>query len=300
LSVQKLKQHNLHLLQFLMSVDPAKKSITANPTADAFFIRSTSSLTASLGSLGDLVRLIASLIDSTSFYRSLAGADGRLITIMAGDRKEQVAERLASALSWNTLQQQQFVSAVQAGPAGLSEGMLSPGTYVVDHSMTPANVASLMSVAFNRSILVHYSSSTAAKVPLSQALTVASILEREARGPSDMRIISGIIWNRLFKNMNLQLDATLQYAKGESSTGNWWQKVMPKDKYVASPYNTYAHPGLPPGPIANSSVASVIAALNPVQTDCIYYFHDKKGNFHCSTTYAQHVALLKKYYGQGK
>jgi UPF0755 protein len=125
-----------------------------------------------------------------------------------------------------------------------------------------------------------------------------------------MRIISGIIWNRLFNNMNLQIDATLQYAKasepdGKTSqrgevAGNWWPAVLPKDKYIKSPYNTYENPGLPPGPIATPSVAAVLAALNPVPTSCLYYFHDANGVFHCSDTYVEHVALLKEYYGQGK
>jgi cell division protein YceG involved in septum cleavage len=285
---------------FPISVDPAKKSITSNPSADAFYAQHTSSLSASLGSLSDVFNWIASLIDSNSIYRSLAGADSRLITIQSGDRKEEVAQSLGNALNWSSAQEGQFMQAVQDQSAGLPEGMLSPGTYVVDSSMTPENIASLMNVAFNRAILTHYSPATAQKVPVIQALTVASLLEREAKGPDDMRIISGIIWNRLFKNMNLQLDASLQYAKGESKTGVWWQKVVPKDKYLASAYNTYEHAGLPPGPIANPSVAAVIAALNPVQTDCIYYFHDKKGDFHCSATYPEHVALLKKYYGRGK
>jgi UPF0755 protein len=58
--------------------------------------------------------------------------------------------------------------------------------------------------------------------------------------------------------------------------------------------------GLPPTPIANPSVAAVLAALNPTKTDCLFYFHDRKGDFHCSETYEGHVAALKKYYGQGR
>ena len=116
-----------------------------------------------------------------------------------------------------------------------------------------------------------------------------------------MRIISGIIWNRLFANMNLQIDATVQYAKAnKASVNSWWPAVLPRDISIKSPYNTYTNPGLPPTPIANPSVAAILAALNPVSTPCFYYFHDKMGQFHCSTTYAEHVALLKKYYGQGK
>ena len=286
---------------FPVSVDPATKSITENPEADAFFNAKASSLTASAGVVSDVLSWIAELIDNTRLYQSLAAADGHLITIAPGDRKEQVVAKLTSALSWNQTQQQEFITDVASStPAGVSDGIYAPGTYVVASNMTPSNVAALMNIAFEKSILVHYSTSTAEQVPLGEALTVASLLEREAGGPTDMRIISGIIWNRLFNNMNLQIDATLQYAKGENKKGTWWGAVVPKDKYISSAYNTYAHPGLPPGPIANPSVASVIAALNPVPTSCLYYFHDSHGNFHCSDTYAQHVTLLKKYYGQGK
>ena len=285
---------------FPVSVDPANKSIIDNPQADAFFTSHTSSLPASVGMISDIAEWVASLINNTSLYQSLAAANEHLITILPGYRKEQVAASLAYALNWDSTKQQEFLTAVATNNPGISEGTLTPGTYVVDTNMTPSNVAALMNVAFDRNILSHYSSTTAQQVPLNQALTVASLLEREASGTSDMRIISGIIWNRLFKNMNLQIDATLQYAKGENSNGNWWQKVVPKDKYISSIYNTYAHPGLPPSAIANSSVASVLAALNPVKTSCLYYFHDSHGMFHCSDTYEQHVTLLKQYYGQGK
>ncbi len=285
---------------FPVSVDPATKSITKNPVADALFASQTSKLSASVGTFADILSWVAELINNTHLYQSLAAADGHIITVGAGDRKEQVAAKLSYELGWNAIQQKEFLATAQAQTPTLSDGMFSPGTYVVDNSMTPSNVAALMSLAFNKNILVHYSSSTAARVPLAQAITVASLLEREASGSSDSRVISGIIWNRIFKGMNLQIDATLQYAKGESRSGNWWQKVLPKDKYISSAYNTYAHPGLPPGPIANPSVAAVLAALNPVQTSCVFYFHDSHGNFHCSDTYTKHVALLKKYYGQGK
>ena len=68
--------------------------------------------------------------------------------------------------------------------------------------------------------------------------------------------------------------------------------MRPDDKYIESPFNTYSNKGLPPSPIANPSTDAIIAALNPKKTDCMYYFHDRKANFHCSVTYEEHVALL--------
>ena len=100
--------------------------------------------------------------------------------------------------------------------------------------------------------------------------------------------------------MRLQIDATLQYAKGSKPSEPWWPGVRPADKFIASVYNTYENSGLPPAPIANPSLDAILAALNPTKTDCMYYFHDRQAEFHCSPTYEEHVELLKQYYGQGK
>ena len=114
-------------------------------------------------------------------------------------------------------------------------------------------------------------------------------------------VVAGILFKRLEAGWPLQADATLQYAKANSKTsGSWWPRIVPADRFRSSAYNTYLHSGLPPTPISNPSVASILAALNPRKTSCLFYFHDSFGGFHCTDTYAQHVALLKKYYGQGK
>jgi UPF0755 protein len=115
-----------------------------------------------------------------------------------------------------------------------------------------------------------------------------------------MREVSGVIWNRLFIDMPLQLDATLQYVRGSRpSEQRWWPAVKPADKFLSSPYNTYEHDGLPPGPIANVSPEAILAALNPAITDCLYYFHTAQGGYHCSESYEQHVQKLQALYGRG-
>ncbi|PIZ54462.1 aminodeoxychorismate lyase, partial [Candidatus Uhrbacteria bacterium CG_4_10_14_0_2_um_filter_41_21] len=105
---------------------------------------------------------------------------------------------------------------------------------------------------------------------------------------------------RLFINMRLQIDSSLQYVRGSNPNEPWWPIPVPNDKYLDSPYNTYQNKGLPPGPIANPSIDAIIATLNPRETDCLFYFHDSDSNFHCTPTYKEHVALLKKYFGKGK
>ena len=154
---------------------------------------------------------------------------------------------------------------------------------------------------FVSDVLNRYTSEVEAQVPIVDALTIASLLEREASDFENMREVSGVIWNRLFINMPLQLDATLQYARaGKATEKNWWPTPKPADKYLDSPYNTYAYKGLPPGPISNASAAAILAALNPYPTDCLYYFHDSEGDYHCSKTYEEHVANLKIQHGRGK
>ena len=107
-----------------------------------------------------------------------------------------------------------------------------------------------------------------------------------------MKLISGIIWNRIFKGMKLQIDATLQYAKGDESL--WWPQVKSEDKNIDSPFNTYMYE-MPPGPISSPGISAIEAAYNPQKTSCLFYLHDKNRQIHCSATYAQHLINIKRY-----
>ena len=291
--------------QFPVTVDPQNKTITEMAYVNAFFEDTTSPFQAAVGNtghtFGELFQWVALSIADMPWYQSIAAADGRFVAITPGMRKEQAAHAFAKALRWSAEQKKEFLTAAAGSPLPLVEGSFSPGVYTVTMGTTPAAAQTLVNDRFNEDILSHYGPEIDRVVPLEQALTIASLIEREAGGADDMRLISGIIWNRLFINMNLQIDATLQYVKANSTaTGNWWPNAAPADRFRKSPYNTYLHPGLPPTPIANPSVASVLAALNPRETSCLFYFHDAAKRFHCSDTYAGHVALLKQYYGRGK
>jgi len=125
---------------------------------------------------------------------------------------------------------------------------------------------------------------------------MASIIQREAASSSDMALISGILWNRLNAAMPLDVDSTVQYARGNTATG-WWAPVTKADLSIDSPYNTYINKGLPPHPIDSPGLDAINAAMYPASTTCIYYLHDSSRNIHCSDTYAEHLSLIKKYYG---
>lgn len=311
LSIQREQRQTLSAMteQFPVTVDPRNKIIAENELVNTYLESPSSPLQAAVGNVGNVLGAIftwlAVTISDASWYQSVAAVTvggNRLVAIAPGMRKEQVALTFANALAWSAKQKKEFLNASSTNiTLPVFEGSFAPGVYSVVPGATPTAVRALISDRFTTDVLKHYGTTTAQVVPLSQALTVASLIEREAGGADDMRLISGIIWNRLFINMRLQIDATLQYAKANTATAqSWWPGVVPADRFRASPYNTYLHPGLPPTPIANPSVAAILAALNPKNTSCLFYFHDAQKQFHCSDTYAGHVTLLKKYYGRGK
>jgi UPF0755 protein len=285
---------------FPITVDPGRKLIVVDPLIEAMLEEEPTSLIAAAGSLPWAFELLAKGIADFPLYTLVAGVDQKFVTIYPGYRKEQVVAAFGSALGWNQAKRADFLAELTTSPPVLEEGQFQPGTYAVSSLMTPDEIHMAIYDRFSTEILERYSTTTAAQVPLRDALIIASLIEREAGGWHDMRDISGVLWNRIFLGMNLQIDATLQYAKAKGTKGVWWPKPVPDDKYIKSPFNTYKHNGLPPAPIASPSVAAVVAALNPKKTECIFYFHDSRGRFHCSKDYKGHVTLLKKHYGQGK
>ena len=287
--------------QFPVTVDPKRKLIVQNEQVDAFLADKHSLFEAAVVNTGDslwnIFKEIAMAIYNIPWYKNTASAGGQFVEIKPGLRKEQVANVFTSALGWNNKQRQEFTNPSSSTLSLLSEGLFSPGVYFVTVGTKPEEVQVMMNNRFSKDVLSHYGTSTQEILPLNEALIIASLIQKETIGTDGMRLVSGIMWNRLFANMNLQIDATLQYAKANKTKGGvWWPTLTSKDKYIKSPYNTYLNPGLPPTPIASPSVAAVLAALNPIETPCMYYFNDKDGEIHCTNTYAEHVKLLKKYY----
>ena len=287
--------------EFPVTVNPKNKTIIENEQVNAFLANKHSLLGATVIDSGNFLwnifENIALTISNIPWYENIASVSNRFVTIKAGMRKEQVADIFGDTLKWNNKQKKEFLTPVGTSTLPLKEGSFTPGIYSVALGMTPSEVQSIINERFSDEILSRYGTSTQEIIPLSDALTIASLIQRETVSTDGMRLLSGIMWNRLFLGMNLQIDSTLQYAKANKSTEkSWWPKVVPNDKYISSPYNTYKHSGLPPSPIANPSVEAILAALNPIKTSCLYYFNDKTGAFHCSDNYADHVSLIKKYY----
>jgi len=285
---------------FPIGVNSLTKTITENPSVDLYVGNNLSINTENSRASRFLDRLLVEFV-RFDWYQNLASSVSRLLVIYPGERHEEIVKNIGDILRWSADEKELFYNYIVASEPVLDEGKFYPGRYVVSKDATPEDVADLLEARFREEILTRYTNEVALQVPLEDALVIASLLEREAYDFTDMRYISGVIWNRLFIDMPLQLDATLQYARGgKVNESKWWPKVVPKDKFIESPFNTYENQGLPPTPIANSSAEAVVAALNPRVTNCMFYFHDSKGKFYCTDTYEAHVEKLKEIYGRGQ
>jgi UPF0755 protein len=234
------------------------------------------------------------LLFTLSFYENLANPSVRIVRVEEGMRKEEIAEVVAQKLGWDESEKNEFINVHLALKSDDLEGHYFPKTYMLLKDEGPNEVSSVMFNEFSKQTASIKMTRTNQVINPDTALKIASIIQREASGKKDMKLISGIIWNRIFSGMKLQMDATLQYAKGSEESG-WWREVTTDDKKIDSPYNTYLYKNLPPLPIANPGLAALDAAYNPQKTNCIYYLHDKKGRIHCSVTYEEHRKNIDKY-----
>ncbi len=275
---------------FIVTVDPVKKRVLGEKESPE---KEEVKITQEVAN-----KVYEILTDNISAISSLANPSIKHVRVQPGMRKEEIADILAKKLNWDAKAENIFLttrSEVVLDDIKFTEGYYFPTGYSFEKNTPPEKVAEVMISEFKEEIADKFASSTKSIISIETALKIASIIERESNGTRDMRLISGIIWNRIFNGMSLDIDATLQYAKGSEKNG-WWPKVLSEDKYIESPYNTYQNKGLPPSPISSPSMAAIQAALNPKKTECLFYLHDKRRNIHCSVTYQEHVKNINRYY----
>ena len=130
-----------------------------------------------------------------------------------------------------------------------------------------------------------------------QLVTFASIVEGEARADDERETIAGVYHNRLRIGMALQADPTVQYAIF-LATGKRRPRLFTKDYQFRSPYNTYLHPGLPPGPVNSPSLRSIEAALNPAKVPYLYFVAGPDGRHVFSKTYTEHLRAIARVRGR--
>ena len=170
------------------------------------------------------------------------------------------------------------------------EGYVFPDTYAFPVGTTARQAVREMVYSFERRWRPEWDSSLVdLKINRNDLVTMASIVEREARLPEERPVIAAVYYNRLRKGMLLQADPTIQYALGHHVG-----RVLYKDLEIESPYNTYIHKGLPPGPVASPGVASLAAAANPANVPYLYFVASKDGHHEFRMTLEEHTSAIRQ------
>lgn len=217
------------------------------------------------------------------------------VSINACLRKEQIGEILAEELEWDRQELEKWNAVYESDYPEYFEGVYYPDTYLLPRDESGDKIASRFIARFNEVFAPYAQRYLQQNIRWVTGLKIASLIAREAAGSQDMRLISGIIWNRLDIGMPLQIDATMQYTAGKRPDGSWWGTIDIDEKLKDSPYNSYLYKGLPPTPICSPNIEYIEAVLEPEETDCLFYLHDYNGQIHCSVTYEEHLEKIDQY-----
>jgi len=205
------------------------------------------------------------------------------VTIPEGLSARQMSTILNDRLP--DFDQKRFIELGQA-----QEGYLFPDTYFISPFATPEDILEKMTNNFNEKMKDLMFDVSRSGRTLHEIITMASILETEARTTESRRVISGLLWKRLDDGMRLQVDAVFPYFLGK----NTFELTLADLRYD-SPYNTYLYAGLPPAAIANPGLDSIKAALYPEESPFWYYLSDMKGEMHYAITHDDHVRNKEKF-----
>ncbi len=251
------------------------------------------------------------------------GADTVTVTIPEGWRMEQTAWLLEQQglmrgddfLAHARTARQGYDWQAEWPPDVSLEGFLFPDTYELPAESTPANLVDLMSSTFDARVAPEIEGRLAGRMifdlevgdyrPMTvyDVVTLASIVEREAVIDEERPIIASVYYNRLDPThveetaLRLSSDPTIQYAKGyDPETGDWWNPMLPGEgQTIESPYNTFKVQGLPPGPICSPGLASILAVLNPTDTDYLYFHAIGDGSHVFASTLDEHLRNQEQY-----
>lgn len=251
--------------------------------------------------------------------------DGRIatfrVTIPEGFTVEEIARRLSVLTSYAEEEYLSYARKdlgrdylnVSANEIKYSlEGFLYPDTYVIPQEYSPKQTFDVMLTVFEKRWLDRLNNLSknvnstdqsnlndlkntgeqrdfreiASQFTTLQIMTIASLIEEEAKLDEEKPLVAAVIYNRLNNNMLLQIDACIQYIMDDRK-----ERVLYSDLEIDSLYNTYLYPGLPPGPISNPGASSIQAALNPAEVDYLFYFARNDGSHVFSRSYQEHLKL---------
>jgi len=218
-------------------------------------------------------------------------------TVLEGMMAFEIAER---AKVWLRIPRDSFFAAVRdtalqrelgigVNPAGV-EGYMYPTTYTVPVGIKARDLVRVMTHEFIERWSPEWDARLAQLgMTRHEIVTLASIIESEVRYRPDRAYVSAVYHNRLKRGMALQADPTINYAYGRRLRRVWERNLL-----IRSPYNTYLHTGLPPGPISQPSDSSLYAALDPAPVGFLYFVAQPDGKHVFSETYADHLAAIRR------
>jgi UPF0755 protein len=228
------------------------------------------------------------------------------VTIIEGTRASDIAKKLAKATGRPA---SAFMNIINKPPSSLgipswaprgvsAEGFLFPDTYSLVPGESPLNILKMMVHDFNTKVTGINIASAAAKVHTTawHVLIVASMVQAEGGRLRDFPGIARVAWDRLIRGMRLQFDSTVFYAKGIYGTA-----ITSQEEHYPSPYNTYLHTGLPPGPIGNPGLSAITASLHPSQQHYLYFITDTRSKqppytTYFTSSYAKFLQLQRKFH----
>jgi UPF0755 protein len=237
------------------------------------------------------------IADGHIYEQPFTVREGETIFDIAHDLE---AEKLMTADDFLSAAQNPELIRDIAPHAKTLEGFLFPATYFLSRHPTPTGVTGEMVHKFKEEwqrIAPPESRRDTTGLehgrPVASVVTLASLVERETPKPEERPLVAGAFENRLRKNVPLQCDPTVIYAMQDA--GQYNGKLTGADLHFPSPYNTYVHAGLPPGPIGNPGEASLRAALDPAKTDYLYFVANTQGGHFFAATLAEHNRNVTKY-----
>lgn len=225
------------------------------------------------------------------------------IVVPEGFNVRQIAKRLAEK---GIVNEQEFLQAAKnfkpKGDFGGrqpvdfgAEGYLFPDTYEFTANTPPEKVLAVMHAELVKRLTPEIRAKIAAeKLSVHDFITLASLVEKEAKFPKDRLLIAAVFKKRLAEGMPLQSCASVQYILGQVKP-----LLSVADTQIPSPYNTYLNKGLPPGPIAAPGQAAIDAVLHSPPTEYLFFVADRDGRHHFAKTYEEHEQNIAKVYGNG-
>jgi UPF0755 protein len=223
------------------------------------------------------------------------------LVLPEGLRMEEIAARIEAA-GLGSAAAFLAVARDPASPAAFGvegedlEGYLFPETYALARGVPARDVARMMVEHFHSVWSTLEPSARARGVAMREVVVLASLVEKETGAPEERPLIASVFLNRLARGMRLETDPAVIYGIADFD-GNL-RRVHLED--AANPYNTYAHGGLPPGPIANPGAAALRAVVEPAQSDYLYFVAKKDGTHQFSRTYSEHVRAVNRFQRNGR